>query len=1219
MESRPPVMRGTSPRPPMPGSTSAMRPGPPRAGSAPARPPGAPNAASVRPPSQVSLQGRRSPMPPPRSPAPSARPMQGRPPAPGARPPAAQAQAPGARPPMPARSPAPGARPPMPARSPAPGARPGMPPPRSPAPPRTGTTSQPGTPASAQTLPASMQRMKLQGVPARPPAMAATEPPESVTPTAAVPRPPAPTAAPAPPAGVARTKRAARAYHQDATAPASSGWNDVMARPPPPQAEWQQQAAQRAEYRAAQQARPMEDDNNFDSALDQIPGSRNVLSAAQRAANRAALQGSASAPMRNVSGQAALQGMPTTNANDRAGRPKIDPDHIPSPVDAQYADQQFFYHEFFGTCSREGMPLSTTNFAAIDQGNCSPKFMRLTTYCMPSSDEVAQASKLPIALTVQPFAQLRADEAPVPVTDPGASGPPRCKRCRAYINPWCLFVEGGSKWICCLCGTASEVSQDYFCNLDINGRRADLDQRPELTHGSVDFLVPTEYWAVQAPTDVSAMLPVSTIVPTMTKKLTTTTKLRDNVDRLANVDTGNESANSAAKVAQAAGDAALDSLHLGKGHTTVRAPRPMTYMFVIDVSFSAVRCGSLKVCTRAIKHALYGSTEQGAAPPSDDQHGAPGFGLPPGSKVCILTFDQALHFYNLDASLGQAQMIYMADIEDPFVPISQGLLVDPWASRSVIEGLLNDLPNLFASTTVAEAALGAVVRASQAVLNGIGGQLNLFLSTIPTVGPGKLKHREDTKLYGTEQEKNLFTAQDAFYQKIGVDLALAGVGVNTFFFPSQYIDVASIGYLAGETGGELFFHPRFDPVRDGARVMAEVQRMILRETAYNVTTRIRCSHGLRVVKHFGNFHRHGLTDLEMGTWDADKAFSALIKHEARLEESREAYFQSATLYTAARGERRVRVHTMAVPVSSTLGNVFRYADMDSTVAHYAKEAATLAHTKSLKDVRSYLTSRCVAILLAYRKNCASTTSPGQLILPESYKLFPLYTLALMKNKAIKGGNVTSDVRVYFFRLLLSHGVGAIMSLLYPRMVALHTLSPEDGFPIVPAQGLTPEKQMVEDALLKVVHVPRAMRPSFLRMEPHGAYLLDNGEWCLLWLGAEVNPKFLEDLYGVTSLDEMDPRMTSLPKLPTKLSQQVRGLIQSYAEQRGKATLQVVMARQNRDGMEVEFANNLVEDQNNDAMSYVDYLCHVHRVISSDMSSGKEDKNSSSGSLWKTFM
>ena len=37
---------------------------------------------------------------------------------------------------------------------------------------------------------------------------------------------------------------------------------------------------------------------------------------------------------------------------------------------------------------------------------------------------------------------------------------------------------------------------------------------------------------------------------------------------------------------------------------------------------------------------------------------------------------------------------------------------------------------------------------------------------------------------------------------------------------------------------------------------------------------------------------------------------------------------------------------------------------------------------------------------------------------------------------------------------------------------------------------------------------------------------ENGEMCIVWLGAEVNPKFLEDLYGVESLDALDPRMVS---------------------------------------------------------------------------------------------
>lgn len=955
-----------------------------------------------------------------------------------------------------------------------------------------------------------------------------------------------------------------------------------------------------------------------------MPGQRNMISPAQAAHNRAMMAQSAARPNLPSNPQSSVPGMqaalgaaggpggaiaqPPHQAGQRFAGPrsKIDPDQIPSPVEMQDADQDFFDKEWFATCGRGGMPLSTTSFAAVDQGNCSPKHLRLTTYSMPATDELATTSQLPLAVLLQPFAQLRPDEAPIPVATFGESGPPRCKRCRAYINAWCVFVEGGQKWTCNLCGTATEVAADYFCNLDMSGRRVDFDQRPELSRGSIDFAVPKEYWAIQSTPPASVLLPVA---PASTR--TETAKLDPKTDAKGyegnTLGLSGQGAQAAKQATKAASDA-LNGLQLGKGRTTVRAPRPLTYFFAIDVSYSAVRSGALASSVEAIRETLYGpkasSADEGTngAPDADFATG-PGFGLVEGARVAILTFDRALHFYNLSAELDQAQMLVVGDIDEPFVPISDGLLADVWESRHLIEGLLDNLPSMFGDNMVGDAALGAAVRGAQAALSTIGGQVNIFLSTIPTVGPGALKHREDTKLYGTDKEKNLFVPQDGFYRGVAEECVDAGIGINMFFFPSQYIDVATIGVLPGLTGGEVLFHPRFDPVRDGVKLLSEVRRTVLRETAYNVTMRLRCSNGLRVADHFGNFFQHNATDLELGTMDADKCIAALVKHDGKLDEKHEAYFQCAVLYTTAEGERRVRCHNIAVPVTSLLGNVFRYADMDSTVAFYSKEVVSLAHAKPLKEVRHYLTDKCVKILLAYRRNCASSTSPGQLILPESFKLFPLYALAINKTKSIKGGNVTSDVRAFYMRFFRAQGVSAIMSMLYPRMIALHTMSDADGSPIKIEQ---PDGTTVDGTRIKT---PALMRPSYLRMEGHGAYLLENGEMCILWLGANVNPRLLEDLYGVNSLEEIDARMTRLPKLPTKLSKQVRAIIQSFALQRNKPELPVLIARQNRDGTEVELANSLVEDQNNDAMSYVDYLCHVHRIISSDMTSGKEESSS----------
>ncbi|SPO37007.1 related to Protein transport protein Sec24C [Pseudozyma flocculosa] len=1105
-------------------------------------------------------------------------------------------------------------RPPMPAGPGAPG-QPGM----QPRPPMPGMPMQSPPmpqqqPQHQQTLHGQMAGMSLNQ-PGAPSPGAAQSPP-----------PPPPSAGEM---GPARTKRSARAYHTDAQ-PGGGGWNDAPVQPNPPQAPWQQAAAARvAAFEGQLQG-------NADSALDQMPGQRNTVSQAQIAHNRAMMSqgqgpgpGQQRAPMQPQGGPggAFSQAMPPQQPGGGIAQPphqagqrfagprsKIDPDQIPSPVEMQDADQEFFDKEWFATCGRGGLPLSTTSFAAVDQGNCSPKHVRLTTYSMPATDELATTSQLPIALLLQPFAQLRADEAPIPTAHFGDSGPPRCKRCRAYINAWCVFVEGGQKWTCNLCGTATEVAADYFCNLDMSGRRVDFESRPELSRGTVDFAVPKEYWAVQATPPASVLLPVA---PAST--LTETAKLsprpdaqKENFDGTTMGLTGQ--GGQAAKAATKAASDALSSINIGKGRTTVRAPRPMTYLFAIDVSFSAVRCGALQSTVDSIRETLYGAKpdddggevngngEAGDAPAAEADEG-PGFGLPHGSRVAILTFDRSLHFYNLSSELDQAQMLVVPDIEEPFVPISDGLLADPWESKHLIESLLNSLPTMFADNMTGEAALGAAVRGAQAALTTIGGQVNLFLSTIPTVGPGSLKHREDTKLYGTDKEKNLFVPQDGFYRGVAEECVEAGIGVNVFFFPSQYIDVATISVLTGLTGGEAFFHPRYDPVRDGAKLRTEVRRTVLRETGYNVTMRVRCSNGLRVADHYGNFYQRNVTDIELGTMDADKCIAALIKHEAKLDEKHEVYFQCAVLYTTAQGERRVRCHNLAVPVSSLLGNVFRYADMDSAVAFYMKETISLAHTKPLKDVRHYLTDKCVKVLLAYRRNCASSTSPGQLILPESFKLFPLYALAINKTKAIKGGNVTSDVRTFYMRLLRGAGVPAIMNMLYPRMVALHTMRPDDGEPI---KITTPDGSVVQGARIKS---PPLMRPSYLRMEAHGAYLLENGEVAILWLGADVNPKLVEDLYGVARIDDIDPRMTRLPRLPTKLSKQARALVKDFALQRNKPELPVLIARQNRDGTEVELANSLVEDQNNDAMSYVDYLCHVHRIISSDMTSGKDEGGS----------
>jgi protein transport protein SEC24 len=113
--------------------------------------------------------------------------------------------------------------------------------------------------------------------------------------------------------------------------------------------------------------------------------------------------------------------------------------------------------------------------------------MRLTTNLIACTEELLKRSCLPFGLVLQPLADLDPREAPIQVVDFGESGPLRCNRCKGYVNPFFQFIDGGRKFVCNLCTFENPVPTEYFANLDMNGRRIDADQRPELMFGSIEF------------------------------------------------------------------------------------------------------------------------------------------------------------------------------------------------------------------------------------------------------------------------------------------------------------------------------------------------------------------------------------------------------------------------------------------------------------------------------------------------------------------------------------------------------------------------------------------------------------------------------------------------------------------------------------------------------------------------------------------------------------
>ncbi|KAK0948176.1 COPII coat Sec23p-Sfb3p heterodimer component [Friedmanniomyces endolithicus] len=174
---------------------------------------------------------------------------------------------------------------------------------------------------------------------------------------------------------------------------------------------------------------------------------------------------------------------------------RVNPDQIPSVPLSRDSSAEHYKTQIYPTMEQHLPPPATTPFVPYDQGSASPKYARLTLNCIPHAHDQMVSTGLPLGLVLQPLAKQADGEQAIPVLDFGETGPPRCRRCRAYINPFMVFSNGGNRMTCNLCAHPNDVPPEYFAPTDPSGVRVDRATRPELLLGTCEFLVPKEYWS----------------------------------------------------------------------------------------------------------------------------------------------------------------------------------------------------------------------------------------------------------------------------------------------------------------------------------------------------------------------------------------------------------------------------------------------------------------------------------------------------------------------------------------------------------------------------------------------------------------------------------------------------------------------------------------------------------------------------------------------------
>ncbi|KAM9237305.1 protein transport protein Sec24B isoform 4-T4 [Dugong dugon] len=595
----------------------------------------------------------------------------------------------------------------------------------------------------------------------------------------------------------------------------------------------------------------------------------------------------------------------------------------------------------------------------------------------------------------------------------------------------------------------------------------------------------------------------------------------------------------------------------------LRPPQPAVYLFVLDVSHNAVEAGYLTVLCQSLLENL-------DKLPGDSR-----------TRIGFMTFDSTIHFYNLQEGLSQPQMLIVSDIDDVFLPTPDSLLVNLYESKELIKDLLNALPNMFTNTRETHSALGPALQAAFKLMSPTGGRVSVFQTQLPSIGAGLLQSREDpNQRSSTKVVQHLGPATD-FYKKLALDCSGQQTAVDLFLLSSQYSDLASLACISKYSAGCIYYYPSFHYTHNPSqaeKLHKDLKRYLTRKIGFEAVMRIRCTKGLSMHTFHGNFFVRSTDLLSLANINPDAGFAVQLSIEENLTDTSLVCFQTALLYTSSKGERRIRVHTLCLPVVSSLADVYAGVDVQAAICLLANMAVDRSVSSSLSDARDALVNAVVDSLSAYGST-VSNLQHSALIAPSSLKLFPLYVLALLKQKAFRTGTSTRlDDRVYAMCQIKSQPLVHLMKMIHPNLYRIDRLTDEGAV-------------HVND---RVVPQPPLQKLSAEKLTREGAFLMDCGYVFYIWIGKSCNNNFIEDVLGYPNFASIPQKMTHLPELDTLSSERARSFITWLRDSRPLSPLLHVV--KDESPATTEFFQHLIEDRTEAAFSYYEFLLHIQQQI-----------------------
>ena len=526
-----------------------------------------------------------------------------------------------------------------------------------------------------------------------------------------------------------------------------------------------------------------------------------------------------------------------------------------------------------------------------------------------------------------------------------------------------------------------------------------------------------------------------------------------------------------------------------------------SYYFLFDISQSSINSGFIQCVLESIKDLIN----------NDNFYCYGDYDI----KICIIAYDEEIHFYPININTENEQNIKMLsineDFDNLFLPTNRDyLLVDLKKYKNNFIQIIESLQNYIVSNDnkVKEAnRFFDVIKICNLIGNKKGGKILIFSGS----NVSKLKLMNDLNKNDSEtaQNKRYKITDGGQIGKLGINISLNGLSANIFHSCNTDTNLKTLNQLITNSNGNLFFYRNFNPDLHYKNIYNQIRKILENQNVYEGGLKIRFSQNIYIKEYITPVLIYNRYLIFFPNIDSEQNYSLLLSLGKQTDDGDKenavinddyAYIQASLLYSRGDGKKRIRVYNLCIPISSNPKDIYESINSEYLICLMTQYLImNIYRKKDLIENVNDAEKKFFELNDIYFNN----TNSFKKELDGEMKILSLYFLSLMKNclfnKNEKGINGDNDLSYFFLTKIQKIKYEEIICFIYPRIYVLdNIIDLQSGeFPLI----INNNKEC---------------------METQGTiFLIDNGFEFILYLKNNVDKNIIYNLFGVYTLNEIN--------------------------------------------------------------------------------------------------